>query len=108
LHHIGGPGIKAAEALVNCLNDRYASVRTEAAHALGRMEASPAILKRLAETLDDYDPEVRVAAAVSLIGFGQSAIPVLCDRLKTADQLRSERISKVLHEIEVSENSLQK
>src|SRR5437016_2512607 len=76
LHHIGAPGIKAAAALVNCLNDRYGSIRTEAAYALGRMGASPATLRGLAEALDDDDPGVRLAAAASLVEFGQSAVPV--------------------------------
>lgn len=108
LHHIGAPGIKAVDALVNCLNDRYGSVRTEAAYALGRMDVSPAILKGLAEALDDDDAGVRVAAAVSLIGFGPSAIPVLSDRLKKSDLQSSARISKVLRDIEVhDENSSQ-
>jgi HEAT repeat protein len=99
LHHIGAPGIKAADALVNSLNDRYGSVRTEAALALGRMDPSPAILKGLAETLDDVEPEVRIAAAVSLIGFGERAIPVLSERLKTTDLKGSIRITNVLYQI---------
>jgi HEAT repeat protein len=109
LHHIGAPGTKPADALVHCLKDRYESVRTEAAHALGRLESSPAILTGLAEALDDHAPEVRVAAAVSLIGFGQRAVQVLSDRLKTTDLQGYARITNVLYEIEVSEkNSSQK
>jgi len=105
LHHIGAPGNKAAAALVNCLKDRYGSVRTEAAYALGRMSASPAILKGLAEALDDEDPGVQMAAAASLVEFGQKAIPVLIDRLETSDLQVSARISKVLQDIAAAEKT---
>ena len=67
------------------------------------MSASPAILKGLAEALDDEDPGVQMAAAASLVEFGQKAIPVLIDRLETSDLQVSARISKVLQDIAAAE-----
>ena len=102
LAQIGARANRATDVLLNCLNDRYGSVRSEAAYALGRLQPSPAILKGLAATLDDTEPDVRMAAAVSLIGFGESSIPILHDRLKISDQQGATRITNVLKGIEAA------
>ena len=105
LHRIDAPGTKAVALLVNCLNDRYGSIRTEAAYALSSMGASPEILNGLTQALDDDEPGVRIAAASSLVEIGQSAIPILSNRLKTSDLQASLRIHKVLQDIAAAEKA---
>jgi len=81
-----GGGV-VAPTLVAALDDKYAIVRVDATHALGRM-ALPSTEEALIRTLlEDPVPSVRVAAAKSLRNFpSRNSIAALIQSLDDSDR----------------------
>jgi HEAT repeat protein len=64
---ISKPSEPAGAALVEALSAPSSRVRLEAARALGKFKTGPKTVEALRKALDDSDPEVRSAAAESLL-----------------------------------------
>ncbi len=75
---------ESADGVRPLLRDTAPSVRASAAYALGQMEAETA-LSEILDRLEDERPEVRDAAALALVFFGDRAVEPLLRRMNPGD-----------------------